>query len=159
MTLPSVLAGISKCFKTAAIVLTQCDYHKSEWFVNPPVLVYSGQTRSWTVKEIIFFFCNQQSYLLQQSSYLYSCVEKKLIPEQLHHRDCVNLVLVIYLDQLKDLKCPCAIYKEYSYQGSLQDISPQVPTRPGNFGTTRPILLLISGNNSHLYQTQIKSMT
>ena len=44
-------------------------------------------------------------------------LKKNLIPEQLHHRDCVNLVLVIYLDQLKALKCSGAIYKEYSYQG------------------------------------------
>ena len=39
LTLSSVLAGISKCFKTAAIMVTQCKYNKSEWFVNPPVTV------------------------------------------------------------------------------------------------------------------------
>ena len=38
----------------------------------------------------------------------------------------------------------------------LQDISPQLPTRPRKFGTTRPILLLVPENNLHLYQTLIK---
>ena len=37
---PSVLAGISKCFEAAAIMITQCECHKNEWFVNPPVTVF-----------------------------------------------------------------------------------------------------------------------
>ena len=40
LTLPSVLAGISKCFKTAVIMVTQCEYHQSGWFVNPSVPVF-----------------------------------------------------------------------------------------------------------------------
>ena len=27
-------------FLTAAIVVTQCEYHKNEWFVNPAVPVF-----------------------------------------------------------------------------------------------------------------------
>ena len=72
-------------------MVAQCECHTSERFVNPPVTVF-------IVSDKIMASERKNSFL---SNYITE----------------TNLVLVINLDLLKDLKCPGAIYQEYSYLG------------------------------------------